>query len=257
MNPLSAFRFKRKPVSSALLSPLTGTSVGLLSHGNMRKAPVRPSAPFGARERTVGDPEALFAQFREETNHSRERTAPIADWLRMLKTLQPFGPKGQLAGVNRYVNGSGHAGEFAKYARSKAWTLPVVMFPCEDGSACLALAKYVSLRILGFHADRLRMVWLTDKTKGDHAVLHVTVNGTGLILDDQTSDVLDEVRFQQALESTGETTPQPLFSLNGKSFKVHWPVNARKGLKKALDRLERRLRTKGERPSEKAAPAAG
>ena len=45
------------------------------------------------------------------------------------------------------------------------------------------------------------MVWLTNKIRGDHVILHVTVNGTGLILDDRNPDILEDEQYYTATKS--------------------------------------------------------
>ena len=56
-------------------------------------------------------------------------------------------------------------------------------------------------------ADRLKMVWLTNKIRGDHVILHVTVNGTGLILDDRNPDILDDEQYHTATKSGSLARP--------------------------------------------------
>jgi hypothetical protein len=57
---------------------------------DIRTAPDRPIAPFGARERTVGAPQALFAANTVRKKIRRGRTAPIGDWRDIIRTDDDF-----------------------------------------------------------------------------------------------------------------------------------------------------------------------
>lgn len=155
----------------------------------------------------------------------------------MLRELAPFGAKGRIAGINAYVNSAAAVGEIAEQARQRRWTVPLSLFTCTDGSHDYALAKYVSLRRLGFHPDRLHLVWLEDGADGggggEHAVLTVTLGGHTLVLDNRSTHI--------ASVDDGSRL-RPICSLNGRRFSVHWDPNRPGGVKAALSFLEQRLR---------------
>jgi len=205
-----------------------------LQSPDIRTAPHRLVAPFGARERTVGDPEALFANIAKDKNNPCGRTAPVGDWLNMVDALKPFGAKGQVAGVNRYVNQMTSIHEIAEFGKSRAWAAPVTHFRCRDSSEEYAFAKYLSLRVLGFHAERLRLVWLKRKGGADHAVLTVQLGGREFVLDNTHDAILPA----DAVVSDF----QPYCSLNGFRFCVHWPQTAQNGAKRALRMMRRQLK---------------
>lgn len=204
-----------------------------LQSPDIRTAPNRLVGPFGARKRTVGDPEALFANIAKDDKHPCGRTAPVGDWLNIVDKLKPFGAKGQVAGVNRYVNQMTSIHEIAEFGKSRAWAAPVMHFRCRDGSEEYAFAKYLSLRVLVFHAERLRLVWLKRIGGADHAVPTVQLSGWEFVLDNSHEAILPA----DAVVSDF----QPYCSLNGFRFCVHWPETAQNGAKLALRMMRQRL----------------
>ncbi|MDP6427552.1 MAG: transglutaminase-like cysteine peptidase [Rhodospirillales bacterium] len=203
-----------------------------ISSPDVRTAPHRPVAPFGVRERTVGAPAALFAHKGSRKTAKRERTAPIGQWRDMLRCLREFGVRGQIAGINRYINNSPAYGVIADYAKDRPWTSPIEFLRCADESCAYALAKYLSLRLLGFHAHRLRLVWMTTAEGHHHSVLTVALSGQTLVLDSRSDAVLSDQAFEGA---------EPYVSMNGSRFCLHWHPSEAKGAKAALGRLEARL----------------
>ncbi len=224
------------PFRSAAQVPAEPEAAKIFDHlqsPDIRTAPHRPIAPFGARERTVGDPEALFADNVKSPKVICGRTAPIGRWFGILQSLKPFGAKGQVAGVNNYINRAACVSEIADYGKSKPWTIPVTHFRCGDHSENHALAKYISLRFLGFHPERLRLVWLKHRSGGDHAVLTVSLGGQAFVLDSRHDVILPAEKTRDAI---------PYCSLNGFRFCVHWQKNARNGAERALRFMARRVR---------------
>ncbi len=158
---------------------------------DIRTAPHRPIAPFGARERTVGAPQALFATNTVRKKIRRGRTAPIGDWLDMID-----------------------------------------YFGCDDNSVDYAFSKYVSLRLLGFHTSRLRLVWLVDEDGNHHAVATVFLKMQTFILDNRCDIIRTDDDFKDMV---------PFFSLNGACFYIHWNPNSSNSADAALCCIEKRL----------------
>jgi predicted transglutaminase-like cysteine proteinase len=180
----------------------------------------------------VGAPAALFARKASHKNAIHERTAPIGRWLEMVKSLKGFGVRGQIAGINHYINQAAETLQIAAYAKSRPWTSPLDLLQCADKSCAYALAKYLSLRLLGFHAHRLRLVWMRSRCGQQHAVLTVTLSGKTLVLDSRSDMVLSDAAFAE--------TP-PYVSLNPARFCLHWRPGEPGGAQAALSRLETRL----------------
>ena len=212
--------------------PDAASALDEISPPDVRTAPHRASAAFGLRERTVGAPAALFARKGSHNNAAHERTAPIGGWLEIVQSLKGFGVRGQIAGINHYINRATETLQIADYAKSRPWTSPLDLLQCADQSCAYALAKYLSLRLLGFHAHRLRLVWMRSIGGQQHAVLTVTLSGKTLVLDSRSDVVLSDAAFAE--------TP-PYVSLNPARFCLHWHPSEPGGAKAALGRLERRL----------------
>jgi predicted transglutaminase-like cysteine proteinase len=140
---------------------------------------------------------------------SRETRA----WAALLGSLVGQAPLAQVDAVHRFVNGWEYRSDADNYGRSDYWATPVEFFrragDCED----YVIAKYVSLRALGFGADRLRMVVLQDVVRNlAHAVLAVYQDGAVYILDNLSNAVLPQDRL---------THYQPYYSINESSRWAH------------------------------------
>ena len=150
----------------------------------------------------------------------------------MLQSLKAYGVRGQIAGVNRYINQAAESLAIADYAKSRPWTSPVDLLRRNDSSCAYALAKYLSLRLLGFHVHRLRLVWLTATGRESHAVLTMTLSDKTLVLDSRSDVILEDAAF---------TDTPPYVSLNPAQICLHWLPSAPGGANAALGMLESHL----------------
>jgi predicted transglutaminase-like cysteine proteinase len=142
----------------------------------------------------------------------------VAAWQDQLSLLRGRPAPEQIEGVNRFVNRWPYRTDAKLWARSDYWASPLEFFArsgdCED----YAIAKYVSLRQLGFAPERLRMVVLRDSVRGEaHAVLAVYLPSGVYILD----NLFAEVMRQEDLSRY-----QPLYSLNEQARWVHMASDA-------------------------------
>ena len=114
----------------------------------------------------------------------------------------------QIAMVNDFVNQSIiYADDQTVWGVPDYWTSPTEVFTkgygdCED----YAIAKYYTLKMLGFGEDEMRLVILKDERKDElHAVLAVD-NGQGsYILDNQAESVLPDSQISYY---------SPIYSIN-------------------------------------------
>jgi predicted transglutaminase-like cysteine proteinase len=113
----------------------------------------------------------------------------------------------QLIGANRLVNENVYLSDAAD-----VWKSPLEFFAqrgdCED----YVIAKWASLKKLGFDESRLRLLIVTDTvTRQPHAVLAVDMPDGTYILDNQNREVKrhEELRYP----TTGEWHYQPIFAL--------------------------------------------
>jgi predicted transglutaminase-like cysteine proteinase len=107
-----------------------------------------------------------------------------AGWVAFLRGLAGATPLEQVEAVQRYVNRWPYRTDLETHGRSDYWATPLEFFrrsgDCED----YAIAKYASLRRLGFAPERLRLVVLEDTARRlAHAVLAVYLGGEVYLLD--------------------------------------------------------------------------
>lgn len=131
----------------------------------------------------------------------------LRQWRTSLKSWSSLGQLAKLTAVNSYVNGRiRYTDDAALYGRADFWASPGQALggrgDCED----YVIAKYESLRALGFPEDDLRIVVLKDLRRGiGHAVLSVRT-ASGLY-------VLDNLKARPFLHDSVDYYA-PVFSIN-------------------------------------------
>ena len=139
---------------------------------------------------------------------------PVQKWKAFLARTRTAKPLAQLRAVNRYFNQWRYVDDRANYGQVDYWATPRQMFQsggadCED----YAIAKYMSLRAMGWPVSKLRIVVLQDENLGiAHAVLAVQTNGTFYILDNQIRAVVDHRRIRHY---------RPIYSMNERYWWFH------------------------------------
>jgi predicted transglutaminase-like cysteine proteinase len=115
----------------------------------------------------------------------------------------------QLRAVNRFLNDWRYKADEQNYGRRDYWATPLEFLrhsgDCED----YAIAKYVSLREIGFAPEQLRLVVVRDVVRDlAHAVLAVYVDDQVYVLDNLTNAVLPQERVTHYVPyySINETT---------------------------------------------------
>ena len=116
---------------------------------------------------------------------------PLGDWQAFLDGLRGDSAARQLVRVNRYINRVSYRDDRVNWGRRDYWAAPGEFFAkggdCED----FAIAKYLSLKALGFPVEELRLLILWDaRRKIAHAVLSVEREGEELVLDNVEGRVL-------------------------------------------------------------------
>jgi predicted transglutaminase-like cysteine proteinase len=132
-----------------------------------------------------------------------------AAWQAMIRNQAGRSRLDQLATVNRFLNGWRYRDDAVNYGRRDYWATPLEFFlrsgDCED----YAIAKYVTLRQLGFAAEQLRLVVVQDVVRDiAHAVVAVYLGDQVYILDNLTRAVLrqEETTHYTPYYSVNETT---------------------------------------------------
>lgn len=135
------------------------------------------------------------------------------EWLQFLHTLRGLSRWDQLVAVNGYVNAWPYVPDEKNWGKDDHWATPGEFFArsgdCED----FAIAKFFSLKRLGWTDGELRITAVKDRKLGvGHAVLVVFLADTTWLLDNQLPHVtdLDTIRHYQ-----------PVFSINESHWWVH------------------------------------
>jgi predicted transglutaminase-like cysteine proteinase len=173
---------------------------------------------FGTQEVRSNDISAfkkwtgVMARFEEEMK--TQGSAPrVMMWKAALQQLKSKGAREQIEGVNDYVNQVRYVEDQDNYGKSDYWATPVEFFSrggdCED----FAIAKYASLRALGFSADQLRIAIVQDTWRNlPHAILIVYSNDGTFVLDNQDKNTET---------AQNVTRYAPIFSINSTSWWLH------------------------------------
>jgi len=141
-----------------------------------------------------------------------------ADWLKLLAALKDKPVKQQLDTINRTMNRSPYVTDPVNWGVPDYWATPDQFFRKDGDCEDYAIAKYLSLRQLGFAADRLRIVVLQDLNLGvPHAVLIVFVKGRAMLLDNQISDVIPASAVHHY---------RPIYSINEKAWWFHKSIKS-------------------------------
>ena len=183
--------------------------------GDIGLSPNPGASLFGYGERALGRPAEIFANLKLDRNPKSKPTEALRQWRNMVERLGSYSVRGQVAGVHSYINQMDKvASEVAALARTKPWT-GVLNRPSWPGlETDKALAKYVSFRLLGFHADRLRLVLADTRYPNRHlAVLAVLFGGEAFVLNDGSSGITTDNRLKEFF---------PSCSLNARQFYLHW-----------------------------------
>lgn len=154
----------------------------------------------------------VMARFEQQMG-TQSNTPRVQAWKASIKRLQGMSDADKVAGVNDYVNKVNYIEDRQNYNKSDYWATPIEFFArggdCED----FAIAKYASLRALGFRADQMRIAIVQDKIKNiPHAILIVYTDEGTFVLDNQdkrTRTASDVNRYK------------PIFSINSGAWWLH------------------------------------
>ena len=156
-------------------------------------------------------------------------------WQEMIREQSGRPTLDQLDTVNRFLNDWRYKDDAKNYGRRDYWATPMEFFrrsgDCED----YAIAKYVTLRQLGFPAEQLRLVVVQDVVRDlAHAVLAVYVDDQVYILDNLNRRVVPQAQLSQYVpyysinENTRWAHAKPVKTLVASSASSHTPTAASK-----------------------------
>jgi len=134
-------------------------------------------------------------------------------WMGFIKKQKGKGQAAQVKAVNGAINRAKYITDNNNWGKKDYWATPGEFMArfgdCED----YAIAKYLSLKHLGFKEDQLRVVAVKDlNLKVGHAILVVFLDGKVFVLDNQ---------IKQVVEAKTVRHYQPVFSINAKKWWRH------------------------------------
>lgn len=121
------------------------------------------------------------------------RNCMSGEWKDYLDSISGDERLQQIRSVHERMNRTTYRLDINNYAQSDYWASPNQFFHLDRDCEDYAIAKYFSLRALGFQEATLRIVVLDDLNLGiPHAVLVVLLDGKFYVLDNQISQVVNE-----------------------------------------------------------------
>jgi len=164
---------------------------------------------------------AALQRYSEERVRESARTCKATffkachykDWEKFLDEIRRDDKWDQLAAVNRYMNTRRYISDSRNWGVKDYWATPGEFMArsgdCED----FAIAKYLSLRRLGWSDDALRVAVVRDLSLNvNHAVLIVYFDGRTWLLDNQIGRVVETESVRHY---------RPVFSINEKYWWRH------------------------------------
>lgn len=136
-------------------------------------------------------------------------------WCAALTAAKPLPPERQLYEINRFVNALLAKGGAGVPAAGEPWPGLADALHGRGGSLAAALTKYLSLREVGFPAERLRVVVAEDVLRGSRTALLVARNGGNALVLAPDTDALHGAAKARNL--------RPDYSFNETTLWMHIP----------------------------------
>ena len=206
------------------VAALLGASLLAVSEAAFAATP----ALFGTREIAKTDLEPFpkwtgslerFFKEREANKGPCEKTATnkcyYTTWAKFMRSVKDKDPLEKIEAVNTFMNGAKYIVDSINWGIKDYWETPGEFFAqfgdCEDYS----VTKFLTLRLLGFKSEQLRIVIVEDlNLKVAHAILAVYVGDQILILDNQIKQVVDSATIRHY---------KPIYSVNQDGWWLHKP----------------------------------
>lgn len=134
-------------------------------------------------------------------------------WQDLLISLKDKPTDVQIAEINIHMNKAPYITDIINWGVPDYWASLKQFFKKDGDCEDYAIAKYLSLKELGFDVDLMRIVVVQDTNLNvPHAILVVTLDGNRLILDNQTSYVVKENAVLHY---------RPFYSINENAWWLH------------------------------------
>lgn len=151
---------------------------------------------------------ALLKRFEAPLRSTAPASSGVAAWRTDIQRLKSLPPHEQVKKVNDLLNKAPYVDDLVHYGPDGYWEATPERFFREGGDCKdYALAKYASLRVLGFSPEQLHIAVVMDKIKNiPHAIL--IVNGA-YVLDNQVRNIESVANVRRY---------QPIFWINGRRW---------------------------------------
>ena len=161
-------------------------------------------------------------------------------WEKLLNSTKNQPRKKQMNKVNTFMNRFRYIVDPINWGVIDYWASPAQFFKkygdCEDYS----IAKYMSLRALGWDPKDMRIIVLRDlNLKIAHAILAVKLDGKEYIMDNQISLVIESKRIRHY---------RPIYSVNEFGWWRHYPAKAKGTVSRKRILIKRRKKASLKKP---------
>jgi predicted transglutaminase-like cysteine proteinase len=156
----------------------------------------------------------MIDRFEAPLNSTAPVSEGVAAWRAEIASLKGLPRDEQIEKVNDFLNQVDYVDDRSAYGESGYWGASPDRF-FSGGGDCkdYAIAKYASLRALGFTDKDLRIAVVQDKVKDiAHAILIFYSGDKGYVLDNQNKNI-------EPIEAVNRY--QPYFSINSTSWWLH------------------------------------
>lgn len=175
---------------------------------------------FGTHETRSNDTSAfkkwmvMIDRFAAPLQSNAPVSEGVAEWRKEILSLKDLPRREQVKRVNDFLNKIEYVDDRSVYGENGYWNATPERF-FSGGGDCkdYAIAKYVSLRALGFTDRELRVAVVQDTIKNlAHAILIFYSGGEGYVLDNQNKKI-------EPIEAVNRY--QPYFSINETAWWLH------------------------------------
>lgn len=189
-------------MASLTMTPLSGPAEAMGTHDTVIPAskprlPLFYQAPLSQWPRVLEEHDILMSAYEHCLSGKGACDNNIVHWQAFLRSQRQRSRLEQLIAVNKFMNARPYKQDNWLYDVSDYWA-GVSEFlensgDCED----FAIAKYFSLRQLGFDPGDMQVMLVYDVYSGtDHAVLRVALNDQVYFLDNR-ADLIDRAGFEK------------------------------------------------------------
>jgi predicted transglutaminase-like cysteine proteinase len=137
----------------------------------------------------------------------------LQEWRQLLKDIAALDRPGQMEAVNAFMNRAPYVTDPVNYGVPEYWATPLQFLSKDGDCEDYAIAKYESLRQLGFLDEQMRIVVVDDlNLRVPHAILVVYMGGRAYVLDNQISRVVPAEVINHY---------KPIYSINEHAWWLH------------------------------------